>query len=157
MKHHVRWMIAADWPEVMAIDSARNPDPWPETEMRRQLRKRNIIGMVSRHPDCFVSGFMIYELMPTWIGLHRIAVHPEHSREGVGSTMIEKLIGKLTSEKRNQIRLYVRESNLDSQLFFRAMGFSAVSIDREHYEDTKEDAYSMVRGITKDVPSRLTH
>jgi len=39
--------------------------------------------------------------------------------------------------------LEVRETNLDAQLFFRRMGFRAVSVLRDFYDDTVEDAYVM--------------
>ena len=37
----------------------------------------------------------------------------------------------------------MRETNLAAQLFFRSSGFRAVSVLREFYEDTPEDAYLM--------------
>ena len=39
--------------------------------------------------------------------------------------------------------LEVRETNLAAQLFFRGQGFRAVSVLREFYDDTPEDAYLM--------------
>ena len=39
--------------------------------------------------------------------------------------------------------LEVRETNLPAQLFFRQLGFRAVSVLRDFYEDTTEDAYLM--------------
>jgi ribosomal-protein-alanine N-acetyltransferase len=39
--------------------------------------------------------------------------------------------------------LEVRETNLAAQLFFRESGFRAVSLLRDFYEDTTEDAYLM--------------
>jgi ribosomal-protein-alanine N-acetyltransferase len=39
--------------------------------------------------------------------------------------------------------LEVRETNLDAQLFFRSMGFKAITVLHEFYEDTPEDAYLM--------------
>ena len=57
--------------------------------------------------------------------------------------MVEKLIGKLSADRRNRILLEVRETNLDAQLFFREVGFRAISVLRDFYEDTTEDAYLM--------------
>ena len=68
---------------------------------------------------------------------------PEFRRMGIGSQMIRKLIGKLSSQRRSRIMLEVRETNLAAQLFFRENGFRAVSVLREYYEDTPEDAYVM--------------
>ena len=57
--------------------------------------------------------------------------------------MIEKLVSKLTNQRRSRITLEVRETNLQAQLFFRQLGFRAISVLRQYYEDTPEDAYIM--------------
>ena len=98
--------------------------------------------MVAEHDDRVV-GFMIYELHKTRIHVLNFAVARDHRRLGVGSQMIAKLIGKLSSQRRSRIVLEVRERNLPAQLFFRANGFRAVSVLRSFYEDTPEDAYLM--------------
>ncbi len=57
--------------------------------------------------------------------------------------MIEKLIGKLSSQRRTGITLEVRETNLGAQIFFRQSGFQATNVLREFYDDSTEDAYVM--------------
>jgi ribosomal-protein-alanine N-acetyltransferase len=71
------------------------------------------------------------------------AVAAEYRRRGVGSRMTAKLIGKLSAQRRTRILLEVRETNLAAQLFFRKQGFRAVSVLRDFYDDTTEDAYVM--------------
>jgi ribosomal-protein-alanine N-acetyltransferase len=57
--------------------------------------------------------------------------------------MLQKLISKLSQQRRNRVLLEVRETNLPAQLFFRSCGFRAISVLRDFYEDTPEDAYLM--------------
>ena len=57
--------------------------------------------------------------------------------------MIKKLIGKVRNDRRTRISCAVRERNLPAQLFFRELGFRAVSVARNYYEETQEDAYLM--------------
>ena len=57
--------------------------------------------------------------------------------------MVNKLVSKLSHQRRTRIELEVRETNLAAQIFFRTLGFWAVSVLREFYEDTPEDAYIM--------------
>jgi len=71
------------------------------------------------------------------------AVAEEIQKRGVGRRMIEKLTGKLSSQRRNRIMLEVRETNLAAQLFFRRLGFRAIAVLRDFYDDTTEDAYLM--------------
>ena len=57
--------------------------------------------------------------------------------------MVNKLLGKLSQQRRNQITLEIRETNLAAQVFFRNLGFKAISVLRDYYDDTVEDAYVM--------------
>ncbi len=139
---HIRWMIRRDMMEVLEIENQSFEFPWSEDDFIRCLRQRNCIGMVAEH-DERVAGFMIYELHRNRLHILNFAVGPDFRRRGVGQQMVEKLIGKLSSQRRNRILLEVRETNLDAQLFFRDLGFRAISVLRDFYDDTTEDAYLM--------------
>jgi [ribosomal protein S18]-alanine N-acetyltransferase len=139
---HIRWMIRRDMPMVLAIEEASFEFAWSEEEFIRCLRQRNCIGMVAELND-EVVGFMIYELHKNRLHLLNFAVSPTLRRSCIGTAMMDKLVGKLSSDRRNRILLEVRETNLDAQLFFRHLGFRAISVLRDFYEDTTEDAYLM--------------
>ena len=139
---HIRWMIRRDMSEVLNIERASFEFPWSEDDFIRCLRQRNCIGMVAEHHE-LVVGFMIYELHKTRLHILNFCVSPALRRRGAGSQMISKLIGKLSHQRRTRIMLEVRETNLPAQLFFRNLGFRAVSVLRDFYEDTTEDAYLM--------------
>ncbi|MDG2012080.1 MAG: ribosomal protein S18-alanine N-acetyltransferase [Pirellulaceae bacterium] len=139
---HIRWMIRRDMPEVLQIESASFEFPWLEDDFIRCLRQRNCIGMVAEYDDKVV-GFMIYELHKNQLRVLNFAVRPDIRKAGIGRQMIDKLIGKLTPQRRNRIILEVRETNLAAQLFFRKSGFRAVSVLRDYYDDSTEDAYVM--------------
>jgi [ribosomal protein S18]-alanine N-acetyltransferase len=139
---HIRWMIRRDMPSVLAIEQECFEFPWYEEDFIRCLRQRNCIGMVAEASERVV-GFMIYELHKNRLHVLNFAVHDHFHRRGVGSQMAKKLITKLSHDRRSRILLEVRETNLSAQLFFRALGFRAVSVLRAYYEDTPEDAYVM--------------
>ncbi len=139
---HIRWMIRRDMPSVIDIEGGSFEFPWSEEEFIRALRQRNCIGMVAELNE-IVVGFMVYELHKNRLHILNFAVHRDYRRNGVGKAMIEKLVGKLSRQRRSRILLEVRETNLQAQLFFREVGFQAVSVLRDYYEDTDEDAYVM--------------
>ena len=139
---HIRWMIRRDMPEVLDIEGESFEYPWSEEDFIRCLRQRNCIGMVAEHEDRVV-GFMIYELHRTRLHVLNFAVAGTARRRGIGTQMVGKLSSKLTSGRRTRILLEVRETNLAAQLFFRSQAFRAVSVMRDFYEDTTEDAYLM--------------
>ena len=142
MYKHVRWMIRRDMPEVLEIESQSFEFPWDEDTFMGALRQRNCIGMVVEM-DEVVAGFMIYELHKSRLHVLNFAVHPDYRRQGVGQTMTNKLISKLTSQRRTRILLEVKETNVEAQQFFKAQGFRAVQILKDFYEERAEDAYLM--------------
>ena len=139
---HIRWMIRRDMPEVLSIENSGFEFPWSEEDFIRCLRQRNCIGMVAEY-DERVVGFMINELHKNRLHVLNFAVQSDFRRRGVGQQMIGKLISKLSHQRRSRIMLEVRETNLAAQLFFREAGFRAVSVLRDFYDDTVEDAYLM--------------
>lgn len=142
LRIHIRWMIRRDMSEVLDIERRSFEFPWFEEDFVRCLRQRNCIGMVAEHGDRVV-GFMIYELHKSRLHILNFAVAAEARRRGIGYQMIQKLIGKLSSERRTRITLEVRETNLSAQLFFKESGFLATSVLRDFYDDSTEDAYLM--------------
>ena len=142
LRVHIRWMIRRDMPEILEIEKQSFEFPWNDNDFVRSLRQRNCIGMVAECDDRIV-GFMIYELHKTRLHILNFAVHPDHRRNGIGEKMTNKLVSKLSSQKRTRILLEVRETNLMAQIFFRKVGFRAISVLRDFYDDSVEDAYLM--------------
>lgn len=138
----IRWMIRRDMPEVLDIERQSFEFAWSEEDFLCCLRQRNCIGMVAERQER-IAGFMIYELLKSQLHVLNFAVSPWARRQSVGAQMIEKLVNKLSQQRRQEICLEVRETNLAAQLFFRSQGLQAHSVLRGHYEDTEEDAYVM--------------
>lgn len=139
---YLRWMIRRDIPAMLAIENANFEFPWSEDDFSRCLRQRNAIGM-SAMDDANekLFGYMIYELHKGRLHILNFAVHAAMHRKGIGAAMVKKLAGKLSPQRRSRIMVEVRETNLDAQLFFRAMGFRCVDTLRDFYPMTPEDAY----------------
>lgn len=148
IRPHIRWMIRRDMPEVMEIEGLVFGFPWREEDFIRCLHRRNCIGMVAEKGND-VAGYMIYELHKTRLHLLNLAIAPRFSRRRVGSAMVNKLIGTLSQIGRTRVLLEVREGNTDAQLFFKAMGFRAVGVLKDFFDDSDEDAYLMQYRVGK--------
>jgi ribosomal-protein-alanine N-acetyltransferase len=147
----IRWMIRRDMPEVLRIENDSFEFNWTEEDFLACLRQRNCIGMVAESENRVV-GFMIYELHKTKLHILNFAVSPSFRRLGVGAQMIDKLVNKLSQQRRQEIVLEVRETNLTAQLFYQNQGFRAVQVLRNHYADSAEDAYVMSYRLDAEVP-----
>jgi len=143
LRLHVRWMIRRDMRAVLEMEAQCFEFPWREADFTRCLRQANCIGLVADDlATARLAGFVIYENHKTRTHVLSLAVAPGYRRRGVARAMIENLKGKLTP-RRQRILLEVRETNLAAQLCFRQLGFRAVSVLRDFYDDTSEDAYLM--------------
>lgn len=140
MEMDIRWLIRRDMPEVLSIERLCFEFPWTDEDFMVCLRTRNCIGMVADN-GTEITGFMVYELHKSRIHILNFCVAPKWQRKGVGRVMVERLIDKLSQQRRHEIAAEVRERNLDAQLFFKRMGFKAASVVRDYYEDTDEDCY----------------
>lgn len=153
---HVRWLIRRDMPEVLDIESTSFEFPWSQEDFISCLQQRNCIGMVAEL-DGEVVGYIVYEMGRSDFHVLNLAVRPDVRRRGVGQQMIAKIVSKLRQGQRTEVRLEVRETNLAAQLFFRRLGFQAVSVLKDFYEDTVEDAYSMMYHLESQTSSATPH
>lgn len=145
----IRWMIRKDMPEVLRIEEESFDHPWSEQTILDVLRQRNCIAMLIQHKDETtghneIAGFMIYELHKTRLHLLDLAIARKHRRKGLGTQLMQKLVGKLSAVRRSSLVVEVCERNMTAQMFFRELGFKAVRVIRGHYEITNEDAYQFV-------------
>lgn len=140
---HIRWMIRRDMPEVLRIEhDSFGIDAWTRDLFERCLQTRNCIGMIAEIDDVTV-GFMIYEIHKNRLHLLNFATCANHRRRGVGRALVNKLRSKLSHERRNRIMLEVRETNLQAQVFFRALGFRSIMTLHNYFAEVNEDAYLM--------------
>ena len=149
LKVQIRWLIRRDMQEVLEIEKSCFEFVWTEEDFLCCLRQRNCIGMVAEN-DHKIVGFMIYELHKMKLRIVNFAVAPDVQRHGIGSQMIRRMVEKLSQQRRKEILLEVRESNLSAHLFFKELGFRAIRVLRNHYEDTTEDAYVMQYRLVAD-------
>lgn len=144
----VRWMLRRDEPAVLAIERASFEFPWSSGDFREQLAQRTRIGMVAVPRTGSVEGravgYIVYAIGRDGVEVLTLAVDRACRRRGVARRLVERLIGacgRVEPVSRMPIRARIRERNLGAQLFFRAMGFRAVAVARQDYEETSEDAY----------------
>lgn len=144
MDIRIRWQIRRDLKEVLEIERNSFAIPWQERDFIEALRERNVIGQVAvdvTDDKELIAGYMIYELHPDRLHLLNLAVDPESRNKGVARSLINKLLSKLSPDRRRFISLEVQDINLPAQLFFKSMGFRAVDILKNYYDDTDSDAY----------------
>jgi ribosomal-protein-alanine N-acetyltransferase len=126
--------------EVLDIEKASFENPWLEEDFFRRFRQRNCICVVAENDDQ-IDGYMVYKLFKHRFEILNLAVHPAVRRQGIADELVSRLI-RIHSD-RTAIEVTIRETNLSGQLFFKSLGFKAVEILRDYFDDVDEDAYLM--------------
>jgi ribosomal-protein-alanine N-acetyltransferase len=140
----IRWIIRRDLDEILPIEESSFEHPWTEEDFVSCLRQRNNVGVIAEdYRQRKVFGFMIYELHQTKFRILNFAVDPAYRRTGVGKFLFQRMFDKLSQQRRKEITLEVRETNVPAQLFLASLNFKCTSILRDYYIDTSEAAYLM--------------
>lgn len=138
----IRWANAGDLEAIVEIENDCFDDCWTMDDFLSVKQQRNSVIVVSQiegSDDDVITGFMVYELVGNRLHVHNMAVMKPYQREGIGESFIGYLMKRL-SEKRPNISIECRESNLGAQLFFKHCDLECEKILRSHY-DNGEDAY----------------
>jgi len=117
---HIRWMIRKDMPTALQIDRESFEEPWHEEDFLLAVRARQCIPSVAVRDDERVVGFMVYEIHNAMIHMVRFAVPPAERRQGIGSMMVQNLLGKLPLAQRRRLLVSATDPCLFSQPSFYA-------------------------------------
>lgn len=139
----LRWMVRSDMDRVIEIERACFDDPWTKEDLAQCNSKPSCVGMVAER-DGVIVGFMMIEISRLEIDVINFAVDPAAQRSGIGSEMVAMLKSHLSPDRRKQVSVYVREANLDAQLFFRSQGFRVVEILDDFWDNCDEQAYLFI-------------
>lgn len=152
-KYHIRWFIRRDMSEVVAIEAENNSfiDPdfdivqlkksaWSEEDFLRNLRQRNVIGMVIEHQE-MVVGYIVYELHKHKIEILKLDANKKLDWNGILRVAIKKMISKLSRGLREKIEICVPEGSLPLQKLLKSEDFRAKKVLRGHFNEVNEDGY----------------
>jgi ribosomal protein S18 acetylase RimI-like enzyme len=124
----IRWLTRGDLAEVATIDRQSFEHAWSPREFTRELAQRHMMGMVITSNFGRVAGFMLYGLGQSHLVVERLAVLADDRRLGFGSSLLDRLVSRLTGTERTKIVVPVLESNLGGQLFLARCGLTAGAI-----------------------------
>ena len=159
----VEKMCAQDLDQVMPIEQACFPAPWPASAYRHELtqnalssylvlrqarstddprrsRLLRLFGKGSSPPILAYGGF--------WIILDEghvstLAVRPDRRGQGLGEMMLVALMDAAILRGAGELTLEVRVSNDVAQSLYHKYGFVQVGLRKRYYHDNNEDALIM--------------
>ena len=144
----IRRATRADLLSIHRIEKQSFPQPWPY---------RAFVGFLSEPgflvaSDAGVVGYAVADTVPNHgraIGhLKDLAVDPDRRGEGIGSRLLDRVLGTLAAQGVARVKLEVRESNDRARSLYRRFGFERHHTVPRYYDDT-EDALVLVTDVTE--------
>jgi len=99
--------------------------------------------MIALLLDHSLAGYVCFWLFANEIQVINIAVHPEKRNQGLGYSLLTKMIKDGIDKGMQTIWLEVRESNMPARVLYQKLGFGAIGRRTRYYKDTDEDAIVM--------------
>jgi ribosomal-protein-alanine N-acetyltransferase len=144
----IREVDRADLLEVLRIERASFPQPWPYSAFEGFLDEAGFLVAVEAGQ---VVGYVVADVTPNFgrdIGhVKDLAVAPEARGRGVGRTLLDQALSTLALAGASVVKLEVRESNDPARSLYRDVGFDPLRRVTRYYEDG-EDAIVMVLDVS---------
>lgn len=144
----IRSAALADLTEVAAIEIACfRSDPWPRESFESFIDRIGVDFLVAEDPrrEGTIAGYAVLIRVADEAELLNLAVADDSRRGGIGSALLEKVLGLASGDGVGTVYLEVRESNAAARGLYAAHGFAEVGRRRRYYQRPVEDALILQR------------
>ncbi len=146
MKLAMHTMQSEHIEQVLKIEQQSFATPWPQSLFEQELHSlhgNNYVAIISNGSCRTVAGYLCALTLFDECSIHKIACDTSWRRRGVGRELLDCLFCNNDCMKVKKYFLEVRESNTVAQHFYASLGFKHVSVRKDYYSDTPEDAVVM--------------
>jgi ribosomal-protein-alanine N-acetyltransferase len=130
--------------EVVALEQAIFPSPWPRKSFTYQPRRRRLLKLVAVEQGR-VTGYLV-----VWGGecahVANLAVAQDSRRKGIGSLLMDRAEKFAVCSGADLVVLEARRSNSAARAFYRDRGYDEIDVRLGYYENG-EDAIVMAKSL----------
>ena len=140
----LRRLEMRDLNAIERIERASYPTPWSRSMFASELAKPSSIclGAFDLETDELAGYLVISRYVDAWHVMN-VAVAPQHRRQGIATTLLERLFELTAGRGRRGYTLEVRVSNVGAVALYGRLGFKPRGVRRGYYTDNREDALIM--------------
>lgn len=173
----IRRLETSDIEEIVHIQFTNKLDWWRPRDYEKEIEREDTLSYVAKSKET-TAGFIISRLImhknhqnfklktgdqnkgnqpkteiEIEIEIYNIAVEKSFRKQGIGTTLIEKIIQKSLESKPSSISVWleVRASNSSAISFYLKNGFGKVYQRKNFYRHPPEDAIVMKKTVIKTV------
>ena len=132
-----------DLRKLLPIESAVFPEPWSPAVFNSELAMRKGRLYRAAWDGEEMAGYIGFLIVDDEAHMTTIATAPAYQRSGVAITMIVDALRTLREHGVKHISLEVAANNKPAQSLYRRFGFAPVSVRKNYYPVTGQDALVM--------------
>ncbi len=136
----VRRASLADLPDIVRIECASFPTPWPEKALREEVTRSHGGLFLVAELDGAVAGYVGAWLYAGEAHIHNVAVDPALRRAGLAEIMLLVMLQQAAQAGADEALLEYRTGNDPAASLYAKLGFKPVGRRKRYYPDTGEDA-----------------
>lgn len=123
---HIRQFRRPDHDAVVAVWVSAEREVLPRAELEAKLTRDPELFLVAEEEDGVVTGVVLgtYDGRRGWI--LRLAVHPDHRRNGIATALVQEVERRLARLGCPQVNLLVLPDNAAGLRFWQALGYLPV-------------------------------
>lgn len=140
-RERIRAMSVDDVVEVLTIERASFPAPWPRSAFDLAITVPDLLTLVAE--DDVITGYVVACFDGEGLLIANLAVAPERRRRGLGQRLLTRSIGWGRALGARSCHLDVRVSNRGAQKLYSQLGFVPAGIRPGYYNHPPEDALTM--------------
>ena len=149
MKFIFRRMEEKDLDQVIEIEKVSFPSGgWNKTQYEYEIDGNTVANPYVLYLDDELIGYYSLWEMFENTSIATIAVKDKYRGKGIGNMLLSKIIEQSIEKGFTSIDLEVRKSNEPAITLYKNNGFKVISTRKEYYSNG-EDAYIMVKDLTK--------
>jgi ribosomal-protein-alanine N-acetyltransferase len=142
-------MRVRDIPQVLEIERASYPTPWPRQMFLDELARPSAECIVMAAKDD-VSGYLVAASYAEVWHVLNVCVRVDQRGQGHGRALLEELFARGEGHAHRGFTLEVRVSNTPAIRLYREAGFIDYGVRPGYYSDNREDALIMWRSGAPD-------
>ena len=131
---------------VLEVEAESFTNPWTRDMYSWELQNRSVCHiLLVRTADCRVAGFCAFWLVFDEIHINNVAVRPGLRAQGIGTTLVRRVLEEAQRLGARRAMLEVRASNDRARRLYERLGFYVAGVRRNYYSNPVEDALILWR------------
>ncbi|MBO5597590.1 MAG: ribosomal protein S18-alanine N-acetyltransferase [Oribacterium sp.] len=150
----IEFMDISDLPEILELErSSFGKMAWSSKDFETALSSDYDYPMVvhkrpvnTEDRESYINnlaGYSVLRLLGPEAEIENICVSPDMRRNGIGETLMQKMIQTALTEKASVIFLEVRAGNTPARALYQKLGFKELYVREGYYRDPTDDAIIM--------------